>query len=415
MRTLIKLILPFIFLAIIMSCAKSGEKTITWAVGKDPTGRHQAMIEEFQMLHPGVKVKLLEMPESSTAQHDAYVTYLAAGDKSIDVYSIDIIWPAEFARAGWLFPLTDALASSEKDDFLPGPLAGCTYRDTLWAMPWFTDAGMLYYRKDLLEKNRLKIPDTWEELIKQASFLSKKYDMAGYVWQGQQYEGLVCNFLEILWSCGGELFDENGQPLLTSREALKAAGIVKEMFNINASTLGVLTYKEEESRQLFTSGQAVFMRNWPYAWALSQDTAKGSAVAGKVGMAPLPACRGEVSSSCLGGWNLAVSRFSRNPDLAKELVLFLTSYDCQKDFALEGGRLPTRRSVYHDPEVLELNPHYKDFYNSFVTARPRPVRPDYPKISDILQIGLHRIFTGQLSEGDGLLSLQEELKKAMGN
>jgi len=410
---MIKLALPLIALAMMMSCAKPGGKTITWAVGKDPTGRHQAMIEEFQKLHPGVTVKLLEMPESSTAQHDAYVTYLAAGDKSIDVYSIDIIWPAEFARAGWLLPLGDALASSEKDDFLPGPLTGCTYRDTLWAMPWFTDAGMLYYRKDLLEKNRLKVPDTWEELIKQASFLSKKYDMAGYVWQGQQYEGLVCNFLEILWSCGGELFDDSGQPLLTSREALMAAGIVKEMFNINASTLGVLTYKEEESRLLFTSGQAVFMRNWPYAWALSQDTAKGSAVAGKVGMAPLPACRGEVSSSCLGGWNLAVSRFSRNPDLAKELVLFLTSYACQKDFALKGGRLPTRRSVYHDPEVLELNPHYKDFYNSFVTARPRPVRADYPKISDILQIGLHRIFTGQVREDEGLLSLQEELKRAM--
>ncbi len=415
MRAMIKLALLLIALAMVMSCAKLGEKTITWAVGKDPTGRHQALIEEFQRLHPGVKVKLLEMPESSTAQHDAYVTYLAAGDKSIDVYSIDIIWPAEFARAGWLLPLDDALAQPEREDFLPGPLAGCTYRDTLWAMPWFTDAGMLYYRSDLLKKNRLKVPDTWEELLKQASFLSKKYDIAGYVWQGQQYEGLVCNFLEVLWSCGGELFDDNGQPLLASREALKAAGIVKEMFNIKASTLGVLTYKEEESRQLFTSGQAVFMRNWPYAWALSQDTAKGSAVAGKVGMAPLPACRGEVSSSCLGGWNLAVSRFSRNPGLAKELVLFLTSYDSQKDFALKGGRLPTRKSVYHDPEVLKLNPHYKDFYNSFVTARPRPVRPDYPKISDILQIGLHRIFTGQVPEDEGLLSLQEELKKATGN
>lgn len=411
MRTLIKLAVPVIALAMTMSCAKSGEKTITWAVGKDPTGRHQALIEKFQQKHPGVKVKLLEMPESSSAQHDAYVTYLASGDKSIDVYSIDIIWPAEFARAGWLLPLTDALASSEKDDFLPGPLAGCTYRDTLWAVPWFTDAGMLYYRSDLLKKNRLKVPVTWEELIKQASFLSKKYDVAGYVWQGQQYEGLVCNFLEVFWSCGGELFDDKGQPLLASREALHAAGIVKQMFNIKASPLGVLTYKEEESRQLFTSGQAVFMRNWPYAWALSQDTAKGSAVAGKVGMAPLPACRGEVSSSCLGGWNLAVSRFSRHPGLARELVLFLTSAESQKDFALKGGRLPTRKSVYNDQQVLAANPHYRDFYRSFITARPRPTRPDYPRISDILQIGLHRIFTGQVPEDEGLLSLQEELKK----
>ncbi|OGF04820.1 MAG: hypothetical protein A2509_07950 [Candidatus Edwardsbacteria bacterium RIFOXYD12_FULL_50_11] len=407
---MLKLALPVIALALAMSCAKSGEKSLTWAVGKDPTGRHQALIEEFQRVHPGVRVNLLEMPESSSAQHDAYVTYLAAGDRTIDVYSIDIIWPAEFAQAGWLLPLDDVL--TEKEDFLPGPLAGCTYRDTLWAVPWFTDAGMLYYRSDLLKKNRLKVPVTWEELIKRASFLSKKYGMVGYAWQGQQYEGLVCNFLEVLWSCGGELFDDNGQPLLASREALQAAGIVKEMFNIKASPLGVLTYKEEESRQLFTSGQAVFMRNWPYAWALSQDTTKGSVVAGKVGMAPLPACRGESSSSCLGGWNLAVSRFSRHPALAKELVLFLTSAESQKEFALKGGRLPTRKSVYHDQKVLEANPHYRDFYCSFITARPRPVRPDYSRISDFLQIGLHRIFTGQVPEDEGLLSLQEDLKKA---
>ncbi|HAD81095.1 TPA: ABC transporter substrate-binding protein [Candidatus Edwardsbacteria bacterium] len=410
MRAMLKLALPVIALALAMSCAKSGEKSLTWAVGKDPTGRHQALIEEFQRVHPGVRVNLLEMPESSSAQHDAYVTYLAAGDRTIDVYSIDIIWPAEFAQAGWLLPLDDVL--TEKEDFLPGPLAGCTYRDTLWAVPWFTDAGMLYYRSDLLKKNRLKVPVTWEELIKRASFLSKKYGMVGYAWQGQQYEGLVCNFLEVLWSCGGELFDDNGQPLLASREALQAAGIVKEMFNIKASPLGVLTYKEEESRQLFTSGQAVFMRNWPYAWALSQDTTKGSVVAGKVGMAPLPACRGESSSSCLGGWNLAVSRFSRHPALAKELVLFLTSAESQKEFALKGGRLPTRKSVYHDQKVLEANPHYRDFYCSFITARPRPVRPDYSRISDFLQIGLHRIFTGQVPEDEGLLSLQEDLKKA---
>jgi multiple sugar transport system substrate-binding protein len=404
-----------IILAIMaISCAKQRERTITWTVGKDPTGQHQRMIERFQELHPGVKVKLLEMPESSTSQHDAYVTYLASGDKSVDVYSIDIIWPAEFARAGWLLPLNDILPETERADFLSGPLEGCTYRDTVWAVPWFTDAGMLYYRKDMLNKDRMKPPVTWEELLKQASFLSQKYSISGYVWQGQQYEGLVCNFLEILWSCGGDLFDSLGHPALTSPEALKAAGIVKQMFDLRASPLGVLTYKEEESRQLFTSGQAVFMRNWPYAWAISQDTSKGSLVVGKVGMVPMPACKGMTSSSCLGGWNLAVSRFSRQPKLAKELVLFLTSYDCQKDFAIEGGRLPSRKSVYNDSNVLELNPHYRDFYNSFVTARPRPVRPDYPKISDILQIGLHRIFTGQEGEAEGLLSLQRELEKAVG-
>lgn len=407
------LIISLWAIAALISCAKTGGRVITWAVGKDPTGQHQMMIDEFERLHPGVKVKLLEMPESSTAQHDAYVTYLAAGDRSVDVYSIDIIWPSEFAQAGWLLPLDDALSLQERDDFLTGPLAGCTYKDTLWAIPWFTDAGMLYYRSDLLHKSRLKVPATWDDLLKQASYLSKKNNMDGFVWQGQQYEGLVCNFLEILWSCGGELFDKNGYPSLNKPEALEAVRKVKEMFNLKASPLGVLTYKEEETRQLFTSGQAVFMRNWPYAWAISQDTGKGSKVAGKVGMAPMPHCPGGISSSCLGGWNLAVSRFSKNPGLARDFVIFLTSFSNQKSFALKGGRLPTRKSVYKDSEVLQANPHYGDFYDSFVTARPRPVRPDYSKISGIMQIGLHRIFTGQIGEEEGLSSLQRELEAAI--
>lgn len=393
----------------VMSCASPGRRTLTWAVGKDPTGRHQALVDEFCRLHPGIAVKLLEMPESSTAQHDAYVTHLAAGDNSIDVYSIDIIWTAEFASAGWLLPLDGYVDTLQLKEFLPGTVAGCRYRDTLWAVPWFTDAGLLYSRTDLLRQAGLQVPATWQQLETAAIKLGSAHDLAGYVWQGQQYEGLVCNFLEVLWSCGGDLFDSYGRPALDSPEAVAAATILKRLVDRAASPRGVLTYKEEEARQLFTGGNAVFMRNWPYAWALAQDPAKGSAVAGKVTVSALPALAGRAPASCLGGWNLAVSRFSRDRSHAVELVRFLTSYEAQKDFALTGGRLPTRSAVYADTTVRRTFPHFQQLYEAFRTARPRPVRPDYPALSDEIQLGLHRALAGNITVTRALRELQERL------
>jgi len=393
-----------------MAGCRGVNQGLTLAVGKDPTGQHQALVAEFERQNPGVKVKVLEMPESSTQQHDAYITYLAARDHSIDVYSIDIIWPAEFASAGWVIPLDGYFTEEELKDFLPGPLAGCRYRDSLYALPWFTDAGLLYYRKDMLEKLGRKPPSTWEELTMLASVLSKEEGVAGFVWQGQQYEGLVCNFLEVLWSCGGDVFGPDGRPTLDGPEAAKAVDIMTDMLRIKASPRGVLTYKEEESRQLFTGGKAAFMRNWPYAWAIAQDSAKGSSVVGKVGVVPLPSLDGKSSAACLGGWNLAVSRYSKHKDLAVKLAKFLCSFESQKRFALQGGRLPTRSSVYEDPEVLTANPHYQLFHQAFLNARPRPVRPDYPKASDIMQLGLHRILAGSVSAEAGLAEIQHGLE-----
>ena len=409
------LLLPACCLALsVLSCAPSASRTVTLAAGKDPTGQHQALLAEFERQNPGIKVRVLEMPESSSAQHDVYVTYLAGRDRSIDVYSIDIIWPAEFASAGWLMPLESLFTAGELEDFLPGPLAGCRYRDSLYAVPWFTDAGLLYYRSDILSRHGLKPPVTWGDLINQATALSRSEGLAGYVWQGQQYEGLVCNFLEVLWSCGGRVFDPAGRPAMDGPQARQAAEIMLEMLRTSASPKGVLTYKEEEARQLFTSGGAVFMRNWPYAWTISQDSGQGSAVAGRTGLAPLPSLNGRSSSACLGGWNLAISRYTRHPESAAKLVRFLTSVRSQKHFALHGGRLPARASVYADAEVLAANPHFAQLYLAFASARPRPVRPDYPALSDEIQLGLHRALAGNVTVRQALLDLQGRLERIAG-
>lgn len=239
------------------TCTKKTEEkiTITWAVGKDATGAQRDLIKQFQKKYPDIEIKLMEMPESATIQHDSYVTYLSAGDSSIDVYSIDIIWPSEFASAGWVLPLDSYFTKDKQKEFLSGPIKGCTFKGKIYAVPWFTDAGILYYRKDILKKENLKPPETWQELISQAKKIQDKYKIYGFVFQSRQYEGLVCNFLEYVWSNGGKLTD--GRAV----EALKL--IVDIIHKHKIVPEGITTYKEEESRQIFTSGNACFHRNWP--------------------------------------------------------------------------------------------------------------------------------------------------------
>ncbi|MDI6641284.1 MAG: ABC transporter substrate-binding protein [Elusimicrobiota bacterium] len=391
------------FFSCLLTCSKKTEKqtTITWAVGKDVTGAQRELVEIFQKQNPLVKVNMMEMPESATTQHDVYVTYLAARDPSIDVYSIDIIWPAEFASAGWIIPVDEYIKESEKSEFLQGPINGCTYKNKLYAIPWFTDAGLLYYRKDLVSSP----PKTWQELIQVAKILQEKHNIYGFVFQAQQYEGLVCNFFEYLWSNNVTSIDDIDSP-----EAIHALQLIVDIIvKHKIAPESVVTYKEEESREVFTSGNAVFLRNWPYVWALAQK----SIVQNKVGIAPLPHFPGGKSSACLGGWNLAISKFSKNKDVALKFVKFMTSFEAQKIYAIKGGRLPTRKAVYIDKEVNKFAPYYKELYRCFISARPRPVSPNYSKISDILQIEIHKALTQKKTAKDSLKAAKEQIKKIL--
>jgi multiple sugar transport system substrate-binding protein len=410
-----KILLLLVAVLLVAACGNETDRvSITFAVGKDPTGYHQQLLEDFEAAHPGLRVKLIEMPESATQQHNSYVTYFSSADASIDVYSVDIIWPSEFGAAGWLLPLDEYFSQDELDEFLPGPVEGCTYEGTLFAIPWFTDAGILYYRRDLLENEELSPPETWDDLLAQSRLLHQEYGVYGFVFQAQQYEGLICNFLEYVWANGGRVLTPSGEVTIDSPEAVEALEFMAALVSQNDITPeGIATYKEEESRQLFTEGKAAFMRNWPYAWALAQSEEKGSEVAGMVGIAPLPHPPGGTSAACLGGWNLAISRYSKHPSESAQFIRFMTSYEAQKTFALEGGRLPTRKALYHDQDVLLRNPHYESLYEAFMTARPRPVTPFYPKLSDLLQIEVHQAIIGAKTPKDALRSAQDQIEKIL--
>jgi trehalose/maltose transport system substrate-binding protein len=372
------------------------------------------LIGEFERANPGIRVVQQALPSSSDAQHQFYAINLQARSRAFDVLALDVIWVAEFARAGWLRDLSGLLPPDAHAAFFRGPMQAVTYEGRVYAIPWFIDAGLLYYRKDLLAREGFPPPETWEQLVHIAQSVAAKERPAhrrrfyGFVWQGKQYEGLVCNALEYFWSNGGGVL-RDGQVELDRPQNVQALGFMRDLVaEYHVTPDFVTTDTEEPSRRIFGSGRAVFLRNWPYAWSLFERP--GSPVRGKVGVAVLPHFPGHASAAALGGWQLGVNAFSRHPRAAERLVAFLTSPAAQRALALAYGLNPTRRALYRDPALLEAQPFLGRLEAVFEHARPRPVTPYYIMISQVLQSELSAALAGMRSPQAALEQAQRQVE-----
>lgn len=385
------------------------------AVGKELEVLYD-QLDRFMRANPDIKVSVMPMPNSSTERHDLYVTYLAAGEKEPTVLMLDVIWPAEFAP--YLEDLTADKAYFELDKFLPGTVKSATVDGKIVAIPWFTDAGLLYYRKDLLEKYGFRNPPkTWDELVRMAKTItSRERGIHGFVWQGARYEGLVCDFMEFLISFGGDVLDDAGNVVINSPQAVSALQFMVDLIHKEKiSPTAVTTYMEEEARRTFQNGQAVFMRNWPYAWALLNDS-KESKVAGKVGVAPLPAGPSGRSAATLGGWMLGINKNATPEEkaAAKRLIKFLTTYDEQLYKAVNAGQNPTREAVYKDPQLKRAAPFMVELYSVFINAEPRPRTAKYSELSDVMQKYIHAALTQQMTAQRAIEEMAKELRRVLG-
>ncbi len=353
-------------------------------------------IQWFEQAHPHIRIKREIAPHSSTAYHDVLTQKLRNRDVSLDLFFMDVIWPAEFAAAGWALPLDEYFPRIEREKFLPSTLASGVYGDRIYGVPSRIDSGMLYYRKDLLEKYGFSPPSTWHELVRQAQTILKKERIAhpllrGYSGQFKQYEGLVCDMLEFVSSHNGSFLTEDGRRSnLTAPESMQAVRFVREQIIQRLATPAALTYQESESLAVFIRGKAVFHRNWPYAWSLANDP-RYSKIVRKVGVTTLPRFSGGRSTSALGGWLYGISAYSKHPDEAWAFIEFMTSPEIQKHFAISASLAPSRLALYGDQQVLLASPQYKDLLPVFQTARPRPRTPVYPIVSHILQRYFSRV------------------------
>ncbi|MCX4025913.1 ABC transporter substrate-binding protein [Endozoicomonas sp. SM1973] len=364
----------------------------------------------------GHQVEVISTPNSSTERLALYQQIFSAKSSDIDVFQIDIIWPGLLANH--LVDLSPYTKGVEKQHF-PTLVENNTVSGKLVAMPWFVDTAFLYYRKDLLEKYNQPVPTTWQQLsdigktIQNQEHEKGNAQLWGYVWQGRAYEGLTCNALEWLSSYnGGSIVDNNGKITVNSKAAESALSLAGQWVG-QISPPGVLNYTEEEARGVFQSGNAVFMRNWPYAWALAQG--EESAIKGKVGIVALPKGGPEGKhASTLGGWQLAVSKYSKYPKLAADLTLFLTSYDIQKQRLLKGAFNPTIKSLYEDQEVIAAAPVAKTLVKSLEQSVARPstaTKSKYNQVSNLFFNAVHNVLAGKEAPKQALKKLEKKLKR----
>lgn len=359
---------------------------LTWKPNQP--GVWNRLIKDFHQKNPGIRVKLQVGPHSSTQYHAVVTQRLKNRDTNVDVFFMDVIWPPEFSNAGWCMDLTQLFSVRDQEKFLQGPIVANRYRGNIYGVPCYLGAGLFYFRKDLLHKYHLKAPRKWKEMIEQGRLIvAREKDKALHIYSGQfkQYEGLVCDMMEFIWSNGGSVMDQKtGRPTLVDRKVLDAVSFVRDRIIGKAAPKGAVNYEEPESLDLFIQGKAIYHRNWPYAWSVANDPDK-SRVAGKVGVGRLPAFEHHSSASTLGGWQFGINKLSRYPQKAWRFIQHMTSHQAQKTLALDAGLAPTRRSVYDDHDVQEKMPHLKAFLPAFETARPRPRSPVYPMISQELQ------------------------------
>jgi multiple sugar transport system substrate-binding protein len=389
-----------------------GGNTLVFAMGQDTTGTLPALVDKFNRQNKGsFQVSYRAMPTDTTQYFDKLQTEFQAGQSNIDVMGGDVIWPAQFAANGWIVDVTDRFPESEQEAFLPAPLESLTYDGKIWGVPWYTDAGMLYYRKDLLEQGGFsEPPKTWDQLKEMALKVSQdtgtKY---GFVFQGSNYEGGTCNGLEYIWTHGGDVLEGN-KVVVDSPETVAGLETERSMVADGVAPQGVATYTETETDPAFMGGDAVFARNWPYMYALAGTSDYPKVKPEQISVAPLPVAQGVPSVSALGGWNMLISELSDMQEEAWQFVQWMTSEAAQKEHALEGFRLPTLKSLYEDQEVLNTLPVARLGKTVLESAKPRPVSPYYSDMSLEMAEQFNSVVKGEVSPEEAAQTLQQQME-----
>jgi multiple sugar transport system substrate-binding protein len=368
--------------------ATSGTPTLKYYSGLDPGGTNVKAAKECSAQSGGrYKIQIVPLANSADASRELLVRRLAAKDPDIDLISMDTIWTPEFAEAGWLRKLTGAELKEATDDVLPGPLKSVGWKGSTYAVPLNTNAQLLWYRKDLVPTP----PKTWDEMIAMAKKLPPGQGLIQE--QGQKYEGYVVWFNNLVSSAGGRIVDPNGRPAL-DQAAVKAAQIMKDVATSGRADPALSTNQEDQARLAFEAGRGAFELNWPFVYASARADAKTSPVTKKVfdnmGYARWPAVvAGKPSRVSIGGANIGISVYGKDPDLATKAALCLTSRKWQDAEAITEGLPPVVNSSYDDPNVRKAYPFADLLREQLKDAVPRPETPAYSDVTLAVQSSLH--------------------------
>ncbi|MER7367830.1 ABC transporter substrate-binding protein [Nonomuraea wenchangensis] len=380
--------------------ATGGTGPITFATGRDTTAYLQPLLDRWNQAHPAEKVTLLELPEAADEQRAQMVANLQAQSSRYDVLGLDVVWTAEFAENGWIIPLERGLFPLDR--FLPPVVETAVYKNKLWAVPYTSNAGLLYYRTDLVKKP----PRTWAELRDQARKITEKHDVKGYAGQFLAYEGLTVNFSEALQSAGGQILNRDGTGVtLDPAKAETALDFLLQGLREGWIPKESLSYKEEETRLAFQEGRLAFARNWPHAYGPARVE-----LGDKIAVTRLPGLNGP-GSSTLGGANLAVSAFSRHQQTAQEFIRYFTSLENERRVLTEGSFPPVWTELYDDPDLIKRFPYLPVLKESILAAKARPVSANYNQLSLVIASSVAKALGTPTPESaaDAAVSMKSEL------
>ncbi|MGH2945909.1 MAG: ABC transporter substrate-binding protein [Solirubrobacteraceae bacterium] len=378
------------------AAAEDAEGTVTLCLPKDVSGAFHETIDGFNR-QSSVRAELVELPESADEQRNQLVQRLQARSPECDVMGIDVIWTAEFAGQGWLQDVSRVIAE-RRSEFIPSTLETVRYEDKHWAVPYNSNAALLYYRSDEVAQ----APTTWEDVYALAAAGN------GITYQGAAYEGLTVDFLELLYSAGGKVLSDDGEsPAIDSPETREVLAFMVDGIERGAAKRAVVSQMEEESRRTFEQGQATFMRNWPYAYALGNK----SDIKGKFEITTLPGFAGNPGAGVLGGTNLAISAYSENPGGALAVVNHFTSGDGQRLIG-EGATPPATTSAYDEPSVRKAIGLPDEIQQAVSQAKPRPVSP-VPQISQALYGNVNAALAGEITPDEAVAKMDAQIQEAL--
>src|SRR5829696_449727 len=398
----------------------SGSGKIIFTMGPDADGSIAKLVNKFNKEKIS-KLEALhrEMPASSNAYYDKLRTEFQAGTSDISVVGVDVIWPKQFAPQNWIMDLSDRFPASAQKEFIPVTISVAEYEDGVFAVPWCScpDAGLLYYRKDLLDDSGIPSPpETWSELEEMALQVSKEAGVQnGFVFQGSNYEGGVCNALEYIWTHGGNVIDDDENVVIDSPEAAAGLATYNRMIESGAAPEAVANWTETESSANFYNGDSVFIRYWPSLYGGFGDTETTKIKPEQIGIAPIPVDKpGNPTYSCLGGWQMAIYANTEIEEDAWKFIEFMTSEESMRERVIIGGYDPSRKALYDDPEIAKATPVVKLAKDVLLkNVKSRPVTEYYGDMSLEMAEQFNSALKGDISPEEAVKTLQESLSQIM--
>ncbi|MER6399555.1 ABC transporter substrate-binding protein [Kitasatospora sp. NPDC001603] len=386
-----------------------GVGPVTVVTGRDRAGYMQGLIDSWNTGHPGQRATLVELPDAADEVRAQLAEGLSRGSDRFDVVNLDVVWTAEFAQRRWIAPLDETEVTA--GELLPSAVATCRWEDRLYAVPFTTNAGLLYYRSDVLTQAGEQPPTTWAELERLAKTVAPRFGLAGYAGQFLPYEGLTVNVAEVVASAGGRFLDDRGKVAVDGPQARAGLEFLARGVREGWISHEALAYREEESRQAFQDGRLLFLRSWPYVYP--QAEGPDSKIAGRFGVAPLPGPQG-AGAAMLGGTDLAVGSASRHQRTARELIRYLTGSEVQRRVLTEGRLPPVRMTLYSDPELVGRYPYLPELRHTLETAVQRPQAPTYQQLSLAIGAASYEALLGRTTPDSAVSRMAADLREIVG-